>query len=404
MTATYIDSQTLGGVVVALESTDPASWSTWTTQSILTSTCVLMSVPELRISPSARPQKETLQAYVGTPGYHGIIGAELVGTIKAYTPDFSVTQKARRTVTRWARENHALIRKRYEQVLLNESYDAWMHYETTEGWLTATQIINGVLDEVFIVPVARVLGLSEAEVRAVVVRSRDPNAVAKWLSNTYSGMDKELAKRIFTVGALLRGRYQDRVAESHGTSIIHHPIRDYIVKDLPSAQTHVFGSSNSLEYLARIVVAASLSESNPEERIRTWAQNVKAVRKCVVDLREVLVPDDDLPDETALKIAVKAAQSCDIRAHPKILDKVIYHVLGLGAGAATSFLLHPWMFPVGFYASEIALGGVQDHLVPKLWDRSKTRLSQLAKSIPGRVRALGHVAHQTTSSLPLFSP
>jgi len=387
-TKTFIDSQTLGGAVRALESGTPAAWSLWNTQSILTSTCVLISVPELRISPSARLHRGNLQAYAGTSGNHGIIGTELASAIEAYAPDSAVTASASATVRKWALRHSGQIANTYRELADEPEYQAWIDYEASLGWKTATLIINGVIDESFVAPVARILGLAEQEVRSVLLRSRNQEVVAAWMAPHYVGEDKELAKQMFTVGALLRGRYHDRVAECSGTNIIHHPIRDIILKPINSPDSQVYSSSNALEYLSKILIAASLVERSEEARIRLWCRNVVLVRDRLIHARTITVPHEDIADDAALKAAVRAAQDCEIHAHSTLLDRVVHHAVGLGAGAATSLLLDPWLFPVAYAATEAALNTVERSVVPALWSRSSARLSKLARSVPGRLRVI----------------
>lgn len=386
MAQIYIDSQILGGAVMALEDRSPGNWSRWNIESILTSTAALISTPELRISPSARHQGQILRAYAGTPGNHAILSEGLSGTIRPYQPDNEVTLRSAKTVSEWARRNPKLLAKCLETLKDDASYEAWIDYEANSGWRTATLIINGIFDERFLSPIATTLNISDSEARQILVSSRQPDQVEQWIKRSYVGADKELAKEMFSIGALLRGRFQDRVAELSGTGIISHPLREQVLKKINQDRAVELGLSNSLDYLAKIIVAASLTEHKGENRIKLWTENVSRVRQRLVDDNSVALPTAQISDNHALDAAVNAAQACEIRAHSKQLEALVHHATGLGVGALTSFTLSPWLFPVGLYASDLALKGLKEHVLPSNFARSQRRLRKLAISVPGRLK------------------
>ena len=386
MSEIYIDSQIIGGAVMALEESAPEDWSQWNTESILTSTAALISAPELRISPSARRQTQLLRPYAGTPGNHAVLSEGLAGTIEAYQPDNSTTLRAAKTVAEWSRRNPSTLADCLTGLKGDASYEAWIDYESNSGWRTATVIINGIIDEQFLVPIANALNISELEAKNVLKRSRDPALVEEWLNRKYNGSDKEIAKEMFSLGALLRGRFQDRVAELSGTGIISHPLRERVLKKINQDRSVELGVSNSLDYLAKIIVAASLQETSPERRIKLWTENVRKVRRRIVESTAISLPTATIADGDALEAAVRAAQSCEVRAHSKRLEKVVHHTTNLGVGALASFTLTPWLFPIGMYASEYALKGLKEHVLPANFARSKKRLTKLAISMPGRLK------------------
>jgi hypothetical protein len=386
MSEIYIDSQIIGGAVMALEESSPENWSHWNTESILTSTAALICASELRISPSARSQSQLLRPYAGTPGNHAILSEGLTGTIQAYQPDYTTTVRAAKTVAEWSRRNPQTIFQCLQDLKGDPSYGAWIDYEANSGWRTATVIINGIVDEQFLIPIANALNVSIGDARNVLVRSRNPAIVREWISRNYVGTDKEIAKEMFSVGALLRGRFQDRVAELTGTGIISHPLRERVLKKVNEERAVEIGVSNSIDYLAKIVIAASLTETRAENRISLWIENVNKVRREIVDNNSVTLPAATIGDNHALQAAVRVAQYCEIRAHSKLLESVVHHATSFGVGALTSFTLSPWLFPVGMYASDFALKGLKEQILPTNFARSKKRLSRLAISIPGRLK------------------
>ena len=385
LTQTYIDSQTLGEAVRALDAGNPIYWSRWNAESVLTATCVLISVPELRISPSARFQEGGIGPFDGTLGIHGIMASELSTAIKPYIPDSQAVAEASRTVRKWAADNPAKIAHCLQLLEGSPDYQAWIDYESSRGWLAATRIINGIVDEAFLTPIARATSISQTDAMAVLNRSRDDRILGDWLRPTYQGEDKEMAKIMFSAGALIRGRYHDRVAEKSGTSIIHHPMRDAILKPIKSVDGVSFSSSNALEYLGKIIIASSLTEVSAQMRVQKWCQDIKLVRDSLIWSKSSTIPSEDVSDELALKTAVRAAQDAGVRANSRKIEQIIHHAVGLGAGAATSFLLSPWMFPVGYVASEVALRTIEDKVFPMSWGQSAFRLNRLARSIPGRL-------------------
>lgn len=371
---------------MALEENTPDGWSQWNTESILTSTAALISAPELKISPSARRQTQLLRPYAGAPGNHAILSEGLAGAIEAYQPDNSITLRAAKTVAEWSKRNPTMLADCLAGLKGDTSYETWIDYESNSGWRTATVIINGIIDEHFLIPIANALNISELEARNVLRRSRDPALVEEWLNRRYTGSDKEIAKEMFSLGALLRGRFQDRVAELSRTGIISHPLRERVLKKIKQDRSVELGMSNSLDYLAKIIVAASLQETTSESRIKLWTENVRKVRRRIVESNAVTLPSATIADGDALEAAVRAAQACEIRAHSKRIEKIVHHSTNLGVGALTSFTLTPWLFPIGMYASEFALKGLKERALPSNFARSKRRLTKLAIGIPGRLK------------------
>lgn len=386
MSEIYIDSQIIGGAVMALEESSPENWSHWNTELILTSTAALICAPELRISPSARSQSQLLRPYAGTPGNHAILSEGLSGTIKPYQPDHQTTARAAKTVAEWSRRNPQMISQCLQDLKGDPSYKSWIDYKSNSGWRTATVIINGIVDEQFLLPIANALNISLRDARDVLVRSRNSSIVGEWVSRNYAGGDKEIAKEMFSVGALVRGRFQDRVAELSGTGIISHPLRERVIKKVNGDRAVELGVSNSLDYLAKIIIAASLTETSTANRISLWTENVNKVRRQIIDNSSVSLPAEMIGDNHALQAAVRVAQYCEIRAHSKLLESVVHHATSLGVGALTSFTLSPWLFPVGMYASDFVLKGLKEQVLPTNFARSQRRLSGLAISIPGRLK------------------
>ena len=345
-----------------------------------------MAVPELRISPSARAHEGELHAYLGTPGNYGIIGNELIGTIRPYCPDPLLTEKASDSVARWARQNYKNIANKLKELEDSKDYISWINYESSKGWPTSTVIINGIIDQKFVTPISLALGVDSKEINRILNDSRKTEIVSEWIKPSYKGHDKEIAKKMFSAGALIRGRYQDRVAELSNVSIIHHPMRDAVLKCLKVSDANKFSASITLEYLAKIVVAASMSEGTEQSKIRLWAENVKKIRGSLLSSKTFSIPKEEISDEAALKVALAIAQDCGIRAHSKRLEQIFYRSLGLGAAAATSFMLHPWMFPIAYGATEATLKIAKSYVGPERIATSDWRLSRLARSIPGRLR------------------
>jgi hypothetical protein len=390
LTHTYIDNQTIDGVIVALDLADPHRWSGWALETAVRTTCILLALDRVRISPPSSRGGQKVQSYVGMPGNYGVIGSVLASIIEPYYPDVSTTRAATGTVLRWAEDNPARVADAFHQLQQQANYIGWLDYEVEHGWTTTSAMFNGLVDERFLGVVSKSSGIDLGELHTILELSRRHDIVQRWSQPGYRGQDKETAKTLFVVGALLRGRHYDRVCELTGSSVIHHPFRESILKPLKRADTEPFRASNTLEYLSKIVLAASMKQRSTADRIRAWGEGVAVLRRAILDEERVIIPPDDIVDENALRFAIRAAQDAGIRAHSKILDRVLEQAIGLALGAASSFLLHPWLFPVGYYGGRLIDQGIEN-LISRSWSRSEWRLRRLAYAIPGRLTATGCV-------------
>ena len=396
LTPTYIDNQTIDGVIVALDLGDPSRWSSWVFETTVRSTCVLIGLDAIRISPPTLRGAQKVQTYVGMPGHYGVIGSVLASIIEPYYPDTALTGGATTTVLRWAQDNPTRVRTAFEQLQRLENYESWLDYEVEHGWTTTSAMFNGLVDERFLGAISKASGIKIDELRRILDLSRRSDTVERWSLSNYRGHDKELAKTLFVIGALLRGRHYDRVCELLGSSVIHHPFRHSILKPLQRADTESFRASNTLEYLSKILLAASMKERSTSNRIRAWGEGVTILRRAILVDQSVIIPCDDIGDENALRFAIRAAQDSGIRAHSKTIDRVLEQAVGIGLGAASSFLLHPWLFPIGYYGGKLIDKGIEK-LISQSWSRSEWRLRRLAFTIPGRLTAAGSVLRSSAA-------
>ena len=385
-TPTYIDNQTLAGVVIALDFGNPSKWSSWVVETALISTALLISVDDIRVSPTAQSQNAAVGAYVGVAGHYETIGKSLIGTIRHYKPEKDITLQAAKTVSKWAHQNQTTIQCAHDLLIKDNNYGSWIDYEIKNGWTTASIILNGLVEENFISPIAAAANIPLDNAKFVLKQSRDIKKIIEWSRANYRGEDKKIAEILFSMGALIRGRYHDRVAQLFGSSIMHHPLRENLLKRLPTRGAKTYHGTNCLEYLSKIVIASALTQSKTSDKIVVWADNISTLRKAIIHSKTINLPEDDIATDHALRLAIRIAQDCNIQTHSKIIDLVIEHSLGLGLGAGSSFLLSPWAFAPVYVGTIAAQKTVQKNLIPKQIFRSEWRLSHLASSIPGRLK------------------
>jgi hypothetical protein len=381
----YIDSQTLGEVIRALDTSRPTDWTYWNAQAIVMATSQLISVRDILISPSARLNQSELGPFPGASGSYGTLARMFSSTVKTYTPSMSSVTSAGMSTRRWAERNTEKLKLVLQQVEGDQSYETWIDHESTKGWETAFRVINGVVDKDFLSPISKVIDVSNSASLRILERSQNPSILSDWCDPRYTGEDKEIAKRMFTIGALIRGRYHDRVAELDERSIIHHPLRAHVLKRIAQSSSVKICETNTVKMLSRILIGSALLEKNQEARVIRWCSNVCSVRDALHFHKDESLPIEDLSDRGAEQRAFEIARRAGVSTTSTHLDSALRLSVSLSSAVGAAFIASPWLsVPVGFVADKLSEIAMKKY-GPSVFSRPRYRLRQLVNQVPARL-------------------
>jgi hypothetical protein len=386
MTKGLIDSASVHGVLAALSSKKIDKCSPWTLQSITEVTSALINDPLFEVSP-------------GPGSYSGDYGLA-VHMMKCIAPIVShsttppkIVRKATNRVKTWTHSNHEAIRKIYEKLRTDKSYQSWIDNSIENFFVEHTATLNGLFDETFIPELAHILNCKERELFEVWQLTRNLNVVKDWARNRPENDEFRLAVDAYVIAAVLRGRLHDHIAEASHIQILHHPLRYPILP--PKTKYLEFKVTDAEMFFNSIIVMGSFQEKSVKDRIACYADNVVKAKRAMGEI--------DLSERGSASLARDAA----IRAAKKIglqtlsgglsrrlsieLDKLFW----LLSESLAYFALFQWtrvqpeVVPLTGHvlngATKIITGiSVGDKIVSTYAFR-RGRLSKLADAVPGRV-------------------
>jgi len=385
MTIGHIDSASLHGVTAALGSKGIDKCPPWTLQSITEVTTALVHAPSFEVAPGPG-------TYAGDYGITSHVMKCMAPVVSHSRPSPGTVRRATNRVKNWVRSRPKSIRKTFEEIRLDESYQPWLDYSIENYFVEHTTTLNGLFDRVFIPELALIFNCPQKYLRDVWRLTRDPKVVQIW-SKTHPDNDEfKLSVEAFVVAALLRGRLHDHIAQAAEQHIVHHPIRYKVLP--PETRNLQFGITDSEKYFNSIIVMSAFSEKRIEDRIAHYSGNIiraQAVR-----------PSLDLSQKDDVALARKAALAAAKKAELRILssgssrrlpveidllfwitiDKLACFALGTWASIPVEDL--PLYLHSLDGAATIASGQSVGKIITQAY--SRIGLSKLADSVPGRLR------------------
>jgi len=237
----------------------------------------------------------------------------------------------------------------------------------------------------FIPEISLMLGCRQADLERIHELSARESQVSEWVKKRPDTESFRLASDAFAITTLLRGRYHDYAARNAGLQIIHHPMREPLLRTMK--RTDLFEISNTMQYVTNIIVATALKQTGMKRKIQSWANNVLKVRAALADEKIDLRPKDR--DDVALDSAIDAVRKSAVDVHPKTLDPLLDILMGLSVGTLTGFTLAPWIgVPAGCAAGVVSrVTQARARLVRGAYC-ARHNLRRLARSSAGRVQRI----------------
>lgn len=316
MTDGYIDSSSAYEVVSVLSGKRPNESHGWAWRSALSVSSALINCRYLKLAPAPGLAK-------AASGPYGRLMISLSDLIVGAKPDQQVEKSALHKTKRWANDNVAKVRDIHREMEADETnFSKWLDWVTAHAWMEHSTRLDGLFDLEFIPEISRVLNVPINYLKDVHQLSRDLNVLNYYTK--HRPIDKDdfrVMSDAYTISVLLRGRYHDYVAQESSRQIMHHPIRKPMLPRLIGKPRTEFTVSNTEQYLSTIILSSAFAERGTENRITSWAENIRKARSATlagaIDLRS-----KDY-DEVALDLAVRAAKRLDIRTHSKLTESVL---------------------------------------------------------------------------------
>lgn len=367
----YIDSASFHMLILALNSGKPAEWSDWTWETIQYVTCALWALPTFTVAPDPSPLK-------GTGGPYSLILKELsviFGGIKGKD------SQALNLTKQWTRRDPHARLTLCRSIMADSQFSQWLDSYIQFFWTRHIRMHGALFTKEFIPEISLMLDCPETDLERIHELSGHESQVSEWVKKRPDTESFNLVADAFAITTLLRGRYHDHAAHNAGVQIMHHPMREPLLRKVK--RTDLFEISNTQQYVTTIIIAAALKQTGIKRRIQSWVNSVLKVRAALADERIDLRPKNR--DDVARESAIDAVRKSAVDIHPKTLLPLVDILMGLSVGALTGFMLAPWVgVPIGGVAGWKSHEG-STRLVSSMY-RSKHNLRRLTNKNAGRVQ------------------
>ncbi len=392
MTIGLLENTCLYEVLETLDMQVPEACHIWAWTGAVEATCVLIESAHLKLAPS--PAQDGPAS-----GRFGLLVAGLADILDTVVVTDKDIASARTTTRRWARENPKRIALAYDD-LLHETpaFIPWLDWFKRNVWTEHARRLGGLFDPYFIPQVATILDVGEQDLRDLWLLSTDVTKLERLVRDRSATEAVDVLTRGYVVSALIRGRYHDNVARRANLQIMHHPLRNGVLRPLAGHACQEVQVSNTLAYLSNVLLASAFSQRHAQ-RMEVWLENLRLVRRAslagALDLRAKTT------DDVALALAVDAARKLDITVHRRALDRTLDAAAGLGVGGLTSFVVQGWeAFAAALGAAGLSTGvskmiGDPSRRAISVVTKRRRRLRELAKAGPGRIERVWGIRSPT---------
>lgn len=382
VTQAFIDSASLYEIVLVLNRAEPRKSYRLEWDQALEVTAALIRTDHLALPPS--PQSEG-----SASGPYGIMIERLRDAVTPLTLTDNITVSALQSTKQWAHrridECRATVAEFTGADGIDPNQDAclWLESHIQNEWVEHATRRGHLFDDKFALSISRILDRPSSELeRARRVSSDIPylRSLSKSIPDTD---DFRIIRDCFLVSTILRGGYYDNIARISNRQILSHPLRR--PKKRLTYEPIKIHLSNFEKYLSNIVLAASFSESNIDNRILLWTENVIALRAA----RGRINFQERIADSHAIDDAVHEARRFGLRAHYRLLEKALDVGIFLGCNMLTSYYLSPFYMPI---ASAVMYGinqyGINQPIgqtIASAMTVTNNSLNKLSQLGPGRI-------------------
>jgi len=377
MTRGFIDGATITSALTYLNQGKFAFTPLWHQTSILETTYLLLH-EDISIIP--RPK-----GLGGEQGDYAIVAEEMSELIVDSQDRKNVFEATFGYVNNEAldstNELYRLIKSAWEQVEQNENFLNWADVQRVDRWENQSRTYGALFDKESVSLISKVTGYDIADVKRIYLDSGDAKKVKRWRKRTETWGDAKIANAGWIIGGFIRGFFYDNLAANEGLHLLSHPFRESA--SVPPSDVEQYDISNSLEAMAKLIIANALNERTKKSRVGTWAQSVKKAREFIQkNAGEYPKLTEPTTHEKALEKAVTLARGIDLEGNAKYLR------YGVDAGislALWGFGIAPWISIPFIFFYKVGVKKSPGDFVGDFVFKSDYYYKWLADSIPGRV-------------------
>lgn len=339
----------------------------------------------------------------GVPSHAPALVDNIYDILRDFVSDANVhpeTKKQALVLTKsWIENNPARLRDAYGLLKGDPSYAPFIRWSIARNWPYHVSRLGTLVDKATFGELACVLGWSRQEQQAVRRFSRKLDSVEYW-SRKYRETGEWPPQEVvdgYSVSALIRGRYYQNLAHFYGGKgkYVWHPLRNYVLEPVVGlTELSLFRRRLVELYVAGMICAGAVEETDDQDIIRSWASNIHIMRS-----QSPTVPQEDDP-EKAKTLAVNLAKQCNLDFRWKFLDKILqrardYFVLPIIGMASGTFAFKA----SGSHEASLLAHSGADICIRPCWEQiaakidaaarhSKMRLGRLAQTGAQRVFAI----------------
>jgi len=371
MTQGFIDSASIHGAIVALSKGKTEKISDWDTQSLLSSTYLLLF--------------DNINIIHG-PGYYagasGPYSKVLSGLPFLEGFQFDRTSAIRNT-SFWLNRFPDSLKDSWQALTSDDQFKAWQTNAIELFWIHHAKMYAGLFNEEYIPSISKIINCSEKELRGIHHASENINEVKKW--SKVNSWTSELAHNAWTASALIRGRFHEYLSYSNNTHLVAHPFRKFGERDSGgNGEAYI---TNTETYFTKIIIGSALLETSRERRLDAWIANIDKARKAI-SLKSIALQNTSL-DSDAEKQAAMAAKTCHLPASPTIIQRSLDVSSALGIGFLLKVVFSPWIKIASPFATQTYkynTGRTIGEDISSLIFDNKKRYQRLASRVPGRIK------------------
>jgi hypothetical protein len=377
MTKGFIDGATITSALTYLNQGKSASTSLWHEISILETTYLLLH-EDIHIVPRPKGLGNEHGDYAIVANEFSALIADSEKRKQVFKETFDLVNNEALDPTH---DIHKLVKSAWERINQDEDFLKWADLQRFDRWANQSQTYGALYDEQSIALISKVSGYDMKDVKRVYRDSGDVAKVKRWRKRTESWENARIANAAWVIGGFIRGLFYDNLAAAERLHLLTHPFRQHAA--VPSNSIEQYDISNSLEVLAKLIIANALNEVTKERRIRTWVESVKEAREFIkTNVQEYPKLIDATTRPNAEKNAITVARGINLEGNIKELRYLIDASLSL---ALWGFGVAPWASIPFMFLFKMASNKTPGTYLGDFVFQSDYYYQWLARSVPGRV-------------------
>lgn len=405
----YIDSASLTDAVGALIShrkyhpQNYYDWNEWTANNIIDTVTRIITYDKLEVAPPPSLGCWGSAPYSTLTSCYDIALTKLQILVKPQRPPGDICEAvSNHRFKNWLAKDADKIPTIIAKTKEEASFPKWINWAITEAWVDHSNRQSGLFNENIIPNLSLALDVSQEKLRALLIKTRDPVQVKKWSEGQDLSRDFYLAREAYVASSILRGKFHEEIASVQHIGRTRHPIRKYVPIDIdPSHVVNEYAYPTALNYLVNIINKNALKETNPNDRISLWVDNISLARDAYQQrkLDDAFYWDQNLDEIEILKIIEATVDKIGLRLYRKCLVDIFEYIaivgIGLAEGAVISYFNIPWLSatlgvssPVGYTIWRLEKGKEIGKYLAEMATKSLRKedsLRDLAKAPPGLV-------------------